>query len=295
MYQLSPVQSATLEINLVTSELREIPVDLLYPGIWQQREHFCEDALTNLANSMLAAGTNVIPAVVCPRPEGGFSIISGERRWRAAQRIMLNSLKCMVAGYTYKQANFIAAVENLQREDLNPIEEAKSYLALQEQSDLSHEQIAKEIGKSRAHVSNYIRLLSLDIQVRDLLKKRKLTASQARPLCTLDHPSQQREIATKAVRLEWSVKRISAAVAELLNKPKPKVQFSDKDADIKRLEREVSEATGYPCVVKKSPKGQWQIGFLAGDNDQFMGLLERMGIETDASLVEESQLLKNGS
>lgn len=284
MYQsetgINPTESHCLGINLVPVEHRDVDVDLMQPGIWQTRRNFTLAELEELGDSMVKAGGNVTPVVLCPRAQGGYFIISGERRWRAAQLKMIPRLHCRIGHYTDNQARFISAVENVLRVQLNPIEEAQAYADIQE-TGLSHEQIGKELGKSRSHVSNYLRLLTLDITAKDFLIHGKLTATQARPLCSLDSKGIQREVATKAVRLGWSVKRIEDEVAKHLNKPKPKVNLPKQDADISRLTRLVSDHTGYPCVIQKTPSGNWQMGFLMTGDDQFAGLLERLGIKVD--------------
>ena len=182
---------------------------------------------------------------------------------------------------------FIAAVENLQRKDLNPLDEARSYQTFITEMKLTHDEVAKQIGKSRPHVTSYLRLLSLDIRVRDAIETGRLTYGQARPLCSLGSLQAQRAICEKAIRLGWSVKRINEEVSKVLDKPKPIARLSDSDVDLRRLERAVSEATGLECVVKRSAQGQWQIGFNAGNSDSFQGLLERIGVVTDEAEAEQ--------
>lgn len=284
MYQsearITPETSECLGINMVPVEHRDVDVDLMHPGVWQTRRSFLPAELEKLGDSMVKGGGNAIPLVLCPRAQGGYYIICGERRWRSAQLKMIPRLRCIIGDYTHDQARFICAVENLQRVELNPIEEAQSYADIQE-TGLSHDQIGKELSKSRSHVSNYIRLLSLDFAVKDFLIHGKLTATQARPLCSLEAKALQRQIASQAVRLGWSVKRIEDEVSRHLSKPKPKVGLPRQDADIERLTRLISEHTGYPCVIKKTPSGNWQMGFIMTGDDQFVGLIERLGIKVD--------------
>ena len=281
MYQENLSQLHPLGINTVKLELRYIPIDLLHPGIWQQRTRFDDGSLLELADSLKAAGKNVVPIIVKPRAEGGYSIIAGERRWRAAQSVPLHELEALVGNYSHEQARFIASVENLQREDLNPMDEARGYQAYITELGLTHDEIAIMIGKSRSRVTSYLGLLSLDIRVRDALETGRLSYGQARQLCPLKSLQAQRAICEKAVRLSWSVKRIAAEVSKVMDKPKPVARLSDSDVDLRRLERIVSETTGLECVVKRSPHGQWQIGFNAGNSDSFQGLLERLGVLTD--------------
>jgi len=284
VYHLGSELLDPLGIENVPTALMEISVDQLFPGIWQRRKTLNEASLDDLADSMQTAGTNVVPLVVVARRGGGYSIIAGERRWRAAQRIQMATLKCEVGAYSSRQALFISAVENLQREDFNPIEEAESYKALVEEFNIPHDAIARQVGKSRTHVTNYLRLLRLDIRVRDALISKRLSFGQARPLCSLTYKADQRKIAEKAIRSEWSVKKIESVVDAVLNKPKAVARLSDADADLRRLERSISETVGLDCVVRKSPKGQWQLGFIAPESDSFTGLLERLGIEFDSDL-----------
>lgn len=286
MYPLSAETRETLGIDQVATTLMNVEVELLYPGQWQKRESFENEPLEELTESMETSGINVVPIIVTPRSCGvGYAIIAGERRWRAAQRLQWSHVKCEVGKFSFQQALFISTVENLQRRDLNPIEEAVSYRDLADEfTDLSHDDIARQVGKSRAHVSNYLRLLQLDIKVRDALKNRSLTFAQARPLCSLKHHLDQRKIAEKAVKHGWSVAKISQEVSELTAKPKAVVRLSDTDADLRRLEREISEVTGLDCVVRRSPKGQWQLGFNAPESESFSGLLSRLGVAIDQDL-----------
>lgn len=287
MYQIDPKKFPALNIDKVATTLAVIGVDELFPGIWQKRKSFEEEALDDLADSMDAAGINVVPVIVMPRNEGaGYWIIAGERRWRSAQRANQQVLKCEVGEFSYEQALFISTVENLQRQDLNPIEEAESYQALAaEFTALTHDDIARQIGKSRGHVSNYLRLLQLPMKVRDALIARKLTSSQARPLCTLADPSDQLRVADLAIKRQWSVKEIGNEVARVLASKAPsrpvEARLSDKDADLRVLERQISEITGVDCLVRRSERGNWQLAFIATHVDSFTGLLQKLGIEAD--------------
>lgn len=286
MKKVSKPVYITFEINEVKTEVKHIPLDQLRPGAWQQRKYFDETKTLELADSMKAAGTNVVPAIVTPDPDriGFYNIIAGERRWRAAQRNRAETLHCLVGVYNYRQAAFICAVENLQRTDLNPIEEAASYQALHEQLNFSHDVIAQKIGKSRPHVTNYLRLLKLDIQVRDALARGTLSYAQARPLCGLEFPLQQRKIAQRAIKEKWSVVRISKEVELLTKKPVERVHHTNTDADLRRLERTITEKTGVRCIVIKKPTGEWQLGFVSKETEVFNGLLKLFGVEIDSEM-----------
>jgi len=279
---LPPLKWTCHNIRAVKQTLRYLGIDQLHPGIWQQRKTFSKKGMLELTASMKAAGGNIVPLIVCPYPNvEGYMIIAGERRWRAAPGAGVHELLCLVGDYSFDQARFIAAAENLQREDLNPIEEAGSYLDMQE-TNLTHEEIAKQIGKSRGHVSNYIRLLSLGFAVREMIRKGELSASQARPLCTLECTNEQLTVAKMAIKGKWSYRRIETEVATRTEKKAPVIKLPKEDSDIRRLIQLVSETTGYPTVIVKKPNGTWQMGFSMSNVDEFEGMLHRLGIKVDS-------------
>lgn len=274
----------SLGISGVKRWLETVDLDLLHRSPWQPRSAFNDEELTELAESLSKAGGNVATLIVMPRVQGGYWILAGERRWRAAQKVGIPSLLCMVGIFSEAQAQYIAVIDNIQRKDLNPIEEAEAYAALASGPDgsmsLSHDDIARDVGKSRGHVSNYLRLLQLDMQVKDLLRAGKLSAALARPLCSLKRQALQREIAHKAVRNDWTFKRISAEVAKHADK-KVAAAIPQTDVDVKKLSELVSEITGHPCVIHKTDANNWQMGFLCIGTDGFAGLLERLGVNLE--------------
>lgn len=285
-FDLAPADVAPLKwtchgIASVTLTLRRLGVDQLTPGLWQYRKTFSKKTMAELTASIKASQGNVVPLIVCPRADGeGYWIIAGERRWRAAQAAGVHELLCMIGYYTSEQAQFIAAAENIQREDLNPIEEAGAYQSMEE-TNLSHAQIAEQVGKSRSHVTNFIRLLSLGFAVRDLIIKGDLSPHLARPLCVLACTNEQLKLAKAAIKGKWAYKRIEAEVALITGKKAPVVALPKEDSDVKRLARIVSEQTGYPTAIVLKPNGSWQIALAATNADEFEGLLNRLGIKVD--------------
>ena len=241
--------------------------------------------MKELAASLSATGINFTPLIIRPVKFGeGFEIICGERRWRAAQTAGLPLLLCCVGDFTDEQALYLSGADNIQREDLNALEEAQAY-ELMLQTGLSHKEVAEEIGRSRGHVTNYVRLLGLPLSIRDMLGDERLTYAQARPLCTLTLPGQQVRIAKDAVAKRWTAKKIESEVGLLLaerKRPASTEHLSD-DANIKRLREMVSLQTGYPCVIVKTPSGTWQLGLSAGSVEEFQGILDRLGVDTEAA------------
>lgn len=188
--------------------LRTLPVDRLQPNRMQPRTAFDDDRLDELAESIRSQGL-VQPLVVTPQGDGKYAIIAGERRWRAAQRAGLDAVPVIVREIADdRELLELALVENLQREDLNAIEEAEAYQMLQERFELSQEQIAQRVGKARSTVANSLRLLRLPAPIHALLRDGRLTAGQARPLLTLADTKTQQELAERAVREQLTARQL---------------------------------------------------------------------------------------
>ena len=193
--------------------VRSLPVAQLHPNRFQPRVAFDDAGLDELAASIRAQGV-IQPIIVTPTGSGTYTIIAGERRWRAAQRAGLASVPVVVRRVQDERQQLeLALVENLQRADLNPIEEAEAYRALQESFGLSHEEIAERVGKGRPAVSNTLRLLKLPPEVQDLLRTGRLTAGQARPLLGLEDPAEILRIAERAAREGLTARALEALAA----------------------------------------------------------------------------------
>lgn len=277
------LEARRFDIRGTPKAFRPLPIELLRPGLYQTRKNFKSHAIRELAASLEATGTNFTPLIVRPlKYAEGYEIICGERRWRAAQLVGIPTLLCCVGEFTDEQALYLSGADNIQREDLNPIEEALSYELLLH-TGMTHEDVAEEIGKSRAHVTNHLRLLSLPLQVRDMLGDERLSYAQARPLCGLSSVGDQVRIAREAVSKRWAARKIEDEVGKIKSRSKrsaPRAGAVD-DVDIRRLREQVAEQTGYPCAIVKTPNGGWQIGFNAGTTEEFQGILDRLGVNTE--------------
>lgn len=194
--------------------LKLLPVDRLRPNRMQPRAAFDDTGLDELAESIRSQGV-VQPLVVTPQDEGQFAIIAGERRWRAARRVGLETVPVVVREVTGdRELLELALVENLQREDLNAVEEAQAFEALRDRFDMSQEEIAARVGKARSTVANSLRLLNLPGQIQDLLRDGRLTAGQARPLLALSDESEQITLAERAVRDRLTARQLESLTAE---------------------------------------------------------------------------------
>lgn len=258
-----------------SADLREVPVDLLQPGKYQPRTDMHPESLEDLASSIKAQGV-VQPIVI--RPIGGdrYEIIAGERRWRAAQIAGLHEIPAVVRDVPDEAAVAMALIENIQREDLNPIEEAIALQRLIEEFEMTHQQAAGAVGRSRAAVSNLLRLLTLNDDVRKMLEHGDLEMGHARALLALQGNAQSdaaREVATKA----YSVRETEQLVRRLSG-PATSTKKASKslDPDIKRLQDELASKLSAKVLFQHTAKGNGKLVIQYNSLDELEGILQRI-------------------
>lgn len=254
-----------------TTEVRQIPVERLQRGRYQPRRDFNAEALEELAASIRAQGL-IQPVVVRPVDAGRFEIIAGERRWRAAQMAGLAEVPAIVRDVDDEAAIAMALIENIQRADLNAIEEAVALSRLQQEFSLTHEAIAAAVGKSRAAVSNFIRLLSLPPEVRDHLEARRLEMGHGRAILALP-AEQQAPVARDVVSRGLSVRETEALVRRHLEPVKPSQKPPGQTADVRQLERELSESLGAAVSIEHGKAGKGKLVISYSSLDQLDGVL----------------------
>jgi len=255
--------------------MTELGVDQIQRGKYQPRQHFDQQALQELADSIKAQGI-VQPIVV--RPEGShYELIAGERRWRAAQLAGLQTVPVVIRELDSKSAAAIALIENIQREDLNPLEESQALMRLIDEFDLTHQQVADSVGRSRASVSNLLRLLDLADPVKEQVNKGLLDMGHARALLALIRHDQI-EVAKIIVNRGLSVRETEALVKQTLNgtAKKPVSEPEVTDPDIKRLENNISEKLGAAVKIKTGKKGAGQLIIDFHNSDELDGILEHL-------------------
>ena len=262
--------------------LRSLPVDALAPGKYQPRKTMDDAKLAELAESIKAQGV-IQPIVVREVGRGGartYEIIAGERRWRASQLAGLREIPAVVREVDDRTVVAMALIENIQREDLNPLEEAQALQRLIDEFDLTHAQAADAVGRSRAAVSNLLRLLELPGEIRLLVETRALEMGHARALLTLA-PQAAIAIARQAAENEWSVREVEHRVQQLSagvipsgNRPKP--TKAKPAADIVSLERELSESLNTRVNVLHGRGGKGRLVIHYTDLDSLEGVLEKL-------------------
>jgi ParB family chromosome partitioning protein len=238
--------------------LRHMPIELLKPSATNPRKHFGEADLDELAKSIRDKGL-LQPIVVRPLAEGEYEIVAGERRWRAAQRAGIHDVPVLIRELSDGEALEIALIENIQRTDLNPLEEARAYGLLLERFSYTQQQLADSIGKSRSHIANTLRLLNLPDSVRRQIEEGNLTAGHARALVATDSPA---ELADRIIKLGLSVREAEGLAREASAPRKAKTK-PEKDADTRALEKLVSEAIGLKVDIthKGNAGGMMQISY----------------------------------
>lgn len=266
--------AATLEqeaVKVDSRELQHLPLELVQRGKYQPRRDMDPAALEELANSIKAQGV-MQPIVVRPIGGGRFEIIAGERRWRASQLAGLDKIPAMVREVPDEAAIAMALIENIQREDLNPIEEAVALQRLQQEFELTQQQVADAVGKSRVTITNLLRLIALPEEIKTLLSHGDLEMGHARALLGLPL-EQQVEAARHVVARGLTVRQTEALVRQWLNSKEKPVEKAKADPDINRLEQRLAEKLGAPVQIKHGAKGKGQLVIRYGSLDELQGVL----------------------
>jgi ParB family transcriptional regulator, chromosome partitioning protein len=263
--------------------MASLPLDLLQRGKYQPRMDMRPETLNELAQSIKAQGV-MQPIVVRPLPgrdgrrtpgeSQRYEIIAGERRWRAAQMAGLPEIPAIIRDVPDEAAVAMALIENIQREDLNPLEEAQALSRLIDEFGLTHQSAAEAVGRSRAAVSNLLRLMELADEVKELLEQRSIEMGHARALLSLTSRRQQIEVAGLVAKKSLSVRDTEALVRRLMNPPAAGTEASpSKDPDIHRLELELADKLGARVMFQHSASGKGKLVVTYNSLDELEGIL----------------------
>ncbi|MEQ1521875.1 MAG: ParB/RepB/Spo0J family partition protein [Aestuariivirga sp.] len=255
--------------------LRHLPIELLHSNPNNPRKQFKEEELEDLSKSIREKGL-LQPIVVRQRADGEFEIVAGERRWRASQRAGLHELPVLIRDLSDGETLEIALIENIQRSDLNPLEEARAYGQLLEQFSYTQQQLADSVGKSRSHIANTLRLLTLPESVRAYIEDGKLTAGHARTLVATDSPA---DLANKIISLGLSVREAETLTRSNPATPTRKAKAA-KDADTRALEKQLADAMGLRIEIKAQGREGGTLLIKYKTLDQLDGITHRLMSKT---------------
>jgi len=249
--------------KVVVNEPKEIDIGLIDRNPDQPRKIFEETALQELADSIKSHG--VIQPIIVKENEGRYVIIAGERRWRASRLAGIKTIPCVVKNYTEREISEIAIIENLQREDLNPIESAKAIRNLINQYDLTQDEVADKIGKSRPAVANTLRLLALPENIISLVENNKITAGHARALLAVDDSAKQKEIALSIIENDLTVRDVEKLI-KALNKPVVEKQVKVQSLELKDFSEQIKRVLSKVEIKGDDNKGKIVINYYSKDD-----------------------------
>ncbi|MGO2128436.1 MAG: ParB/RepB/Spo0J family partition protein [Pseudoalteromonas prydzensis] len=263
-------------VQPTSSELQKLPIEFLHSGKYQPRKDMSEEALEELASSIRSQGI-IQPIVVRPVAQDSYEIIAGERRWRAAQIAKLDVVPCIIKDVPDEAAVAIALIENIQREDLNAMEEAVALHRLLTEFELTHQQVADAVGKSRTTVTNLLRLNNLNDDVKILLEHGDIEMGHARCLLALEGEAQS-DAARLAVAKALTVRETEKLVRAILE-PAPKKETVEKDPDVKQLEQQLADNLGAKVEINYNKKGKGSLVISYTSLAELDGILSRINTE----------------
>ncbi|MEM7633229.1 MAG: ParB/RepB/Spo0J family partition protein [Pseudomonadota bacterium] len=273
----APAETTTEQVQGRAGGLRELPIELVQSNTLNPRKVFNEEDLDDLVRSVAEKGI-LQPVVVRPVDDGQhYQIVAGERRWRAAQKAGLHHIPALVRELTDKEVLEIALIENVQRADLNPVEEAHGYQQLIDQFDYTQQQLAESIGKSRSHIANTLRLMALPASVLEALQTGKLTAGHARALIATEDPQ---SLAQKIIALGLSVRQAEALARDTGTGAESKPEKKAPDTNIAAVEKLLAEALGLKVSIamKSAEKGKLTINY--NNLEQLDTVCSKLGIRS---------------
>ena len=275
---LLPKKKTNLVEESLEEGLRDIPITSIRAGKYQPRRVFREESLEELAASIVSQGL-VQPIVVRQIERGDYEIISGERRWRASKLAGLETVPAILKEASDESVLAMSLIENIQREDLNPLEEAYAMQRLIDEFNLTHEEVAKSLGKSRSGVSNTLRLINLDIEVAKLLSDGKIEMGHARALLGAES-SKQLFLANIILKESLNVRQTEELIRKNLKRQDDRISPAKKvDPDNERLETELSQRLGQPVKITSSVAGKGKLEISFSSLDELDGLLARLGYQ----------------
>ncbi len=261
-----------------TEEVNDLPLTDIRPNPYQPRKNFDDKSLQELADSIKENG--VFQPIIVRKSVNGYEIIAGERRFRASKLAKKKTIPAIIRKFDESQMMEVAVLENLQREDLTPLEEAQAYEMLQKNLGLTQEEVSKRMGKSRPYIANYLRLLTLPSKTKRLLQHGKLSMGQARTLLGLKDKDKIDEVAKKVVKEGLPVRKVEALVSSM-NAKKPRRKTAHKSAFIRASEHQLASKFGANVNISESKKGKGHLSIDFSSVDDLNRILDILGVDLD--------------
>jgi len=259
-------------------EIQDISLSEIRPNPYQPRKNFDDKSLKELSDSIKENG--VFQPIIIRKSVNGYEIIAGERRFRASKMAKKKTIPAIIRNFDESQMMEVAVLENLQREDLTPLEEAQAYEMLQKNLGLTQEEVSKRMGKSRPYIANYLRLLTLPNKTKHLLQHGDLSMGQARTLLGLKDKDKIDEVAKKVVKEGMPVRKVEALISSL-NAKKPRKKTTHKSAFIRASESQLSNKFGSSVNISETKKGKGHLSINFGSVDELNRILDILGVDLD--------------
>ena len=276
--EILPEISVTKKEESEEKGISFININEIKPNQNQPRKSFNEEKLEELAASIIENG--LIQPVILRKADKGYEIVAGERRWRACRKAGLKEIPCIIREFTDEQNMLIAIIENMQREDLNPIEEAEGLNQMIVNFGMTQEQVSKSVGKSRPYITNALRLLKLPSEIREMLLANQLSAGHARAIAGISDTEKQIQLAEYAIKEGLSVREIEKIIKEE-NAPKKKIsrKKAEKSADVRKVEDDLKQIMGTKVNLNQSgKKGKIEIEYYSRDElERLIEMLKSLG------------------
>ncbi|CAI98791.1 ParB/RepB/Spo0J family partition protein [Lactobacillus delbrueckii] len=260
-------------------EIEDLPLAEVRPNPYQPRKNFDEKKLAELAESIKENG--VLQPIIVRRSVGGYEIIAGERRCRASELAGQATIPAIIRQFDESQMMEVAILENLQREDLTPLEEAQAYEMLQKNLGLTQEEVSKKMGKSRPYITNYLRLLTLPQKTKGLLQRGELSMGQARTLLGLKDKDRIDELAKRVVKEGMPVRKVEALVAKMNERGQKKKNNAGKSAFVRASESQLAAKFGSPVSITENKTGKGHLSIDFASPDELNRILDLLGVNLD--------------
>ena len=256
-----------------------VSLDDITPNTYQPRKTFSAESLHELSESIKRQGI-LQPILVREKPQGGFELIAGERRWRASKLAGLDSIPAIVKSAFDEEVSVLALVENIQRDNLNAFEEAAALGRLRDEFKLTQEEMASAVGRSRTAVANLLRLLVLGETAKNLLLEGHIEMGHARALLGVESLNDQEALAIEIKNKSLSVRQAELLVRKFKDKKTKSVKRPEKDADVAKLERSISDHLGAPTKIKEKAKGAGELVIEYSSLEELEGIIEKIGMDS---------------